>query len=436
MLAFFRPAPDAPPLPAPEIERAQRRWRLRVFVAITLGYTVYYLARTATSVSKDSMIGGGALSVGDLGLIDSVFLGTYAVGKTINGFIADHVSVRRLFATALLVSAVANIAFGLSSAFIVFLAVWALNGWVQSVGVPASGVVMATWFPPSELGTRYSVWSMAHHLGEGLAFILTSRLIVATGSWRAGYIGPGLVAFVAALVLYRALADRPAAVGLPAPDRHSAPKQQRDAPPGVLQREVLANPWILLCGLASGLVYVSRYAILNWGVYYLQHEHGYSLEQASTALSISPITGIAGTLLAGPTSDRLFGGRRVPVALGYGLVLCGALAVFYSSSDSIAIRIALACSGFATGGLLVFLGGLLAMELTSKRAAGAALGVIGGFSYLGAGLQSLASSRLIEAGHGSFAAAKWLWLGAPCAAVVLTLALWRAEAHRRSTATL
>jgi OPA family sugar phosphate sensor protein UhpC-like MFS transporter len=102
------------------------------------------------------------------------------------------------------------------------------------------------------------------------------------------------------------------------------------------------------------------------------------------------------------------------------------------------VRIALACGGLAMGGLLAFLGGLIAMELCSKRAAGAALGIVGGFSYLGAGLQSLTSGALIARGeivHNvsyDFTPVKWLWLGAPALAIALTAVLWNAEARAKA----
>jgi OPA family sugar phosphate sensor protein UhpC-like MFS transporter len=432
LLGFFAPAPDA----APISQTHARRWGIRVFASITLGYTVFYLTRLPTSVAKDPMIGAGVLSINGAGVLDSVFLITYAVGKTINGFLADRASVRRLFATALLVSALANLVFGSASSLLVFLPIWVINGWVQSVGVPVSGVVMATWFPSRQLGTRYSIWSMAHHLGEGLTLLVTAQLIeLASGfgedAWRAAFIIPALVAFASALVLYKTLADRPAAVGLP-----PVVTEREPGPLGSLQLAVLRDPAILVCGLASALVYVSRYAINNWGVFYLQKSHGYSVGDAGAALSIFPLAGIPGALVAGPISDRLTNGRRVPIAFAYGALFCVAMTAFYLADDAGALRVALACGGFAMGGLLVFLGGLVAMELCSKRAAGAALGVIGGFSYLGAALQSLLSSQLIEAGRTGdtydFTAARWLWLGAPFAMLALTALLWPAERARKA----
>lgn len=437
MIGFFRPPPDAPEQPPSSIDRLYRRWQWSVFLSIVIGYTIFYVTRLSMSVSKSALIESGTLVVEQTGVIDAVFLVTYAVGKTANGFLADRVSIRRFFATALLLSSLANLAFGLTSQFLVFAVLWAINGWVQSVGVPASGVVMASWFSTRELGTRYSIWSIAHHLGEGLTFLFSAHLIGAATSagagadaWRAAFIGPAALGLVSAVILYRTLADRPRSKGLPPIAEYTgstvAAANDADEPLGKAQLAVLKNPAILLCGVASGLIYVSRWAINNWGILYLERERGYSIEEAGTALSLFPMVGIAGALAAGPLSDYLFRGLRVPVAVGYGVLFCGSLAVFYTADASPAVlQLALAVAGFAMGGLLVFLGGLLAMELCSRAAAGAALGVIGGFSYLGAGVQAVLSGYLIDGND--FSRVKWLWLGAPCLAVVITASLWRAE---------
>jgi OPA family sugar phosphate sensor protein UhpC-like MFS transporter len=116
------------------------------------------------------------------------------------------------------------------------------------------------------------------------------------------------------------------------------------------------------------------------------------------------------------------------------------MACFYGSPSPALLRISLVCGGFGMGGLLVFLGGLLAMELCDRRVAGAALGVIGGLSYLGAGLQSFGSGHLIAAGASTtagittydFTGARMLWLAAPGLALILTASLWRAEQRAKA----
>jgi hypothetical protein len=92
--------------------------------------------------------------------------------------------------------------------------------------------------------------------------------------------------------------------------------------------------------------------------------------------------------------------------------------------------------GFGLGGLLVFLGGLMAVDLSSKRATGAAMGLIGVFSYLGAAIQEWISGDLIEAGKTvvngqtthNFDHAIIFWVGAAVAAVLLSSTLWKARA--------
>ena len=52
--------------------------------------------------------------------------------------------------------------------------------------------------------------------------------------------------------------------------------------------------------------------------------------------------------------------------------------------------------GTSIGVLLCFLGGLMAVDIAPRNASGAALGVVGIASYIGAGLQDVMSGVLIE----------------------------------------
>jgi OPA family sugar phosphate sensor protein UhpC-like MFS transporter len=94
------------------------------------------------SVVKQPLIDEGVLSAGQLGLIGSALLFVYAVGKFMNGFIADYCNIRRFMATGLFVSALVNLIMGvlgfmqgtagLSTVliFISFAILWGINGWM------------------------------------------------------------------------------------------------------------------------------------------------------------------------------------------------------------------------------------------------------------------------------------------------------------------
>ena len=97
--------------------------------------------------------------------------------------------------------------------------------------------------------------------------------------------------------------------------------------------------------------------------------------------------------------------------------------------------IALGGFEFAIGGLIVFLAGLIAVDIMPTRAAGAVKGVIGLFSYMGAATQDWISGYLIESGKTvvdgvdkyNFDKAFYFWIGASIISMVLALTVWNAK---------
>jgi OPA family sugar phosphate sensor protein UhpC-like MFS transporter len=98
-----------------QIEQLYRRHRFRVLMAITVGYAFAYTCRLALSVVKKPLIDEGIFSPQDLGLIGSALFYTYALGKLVNGFLADHANVKIFFATGVIASALVNIGMGFST---------------------------------------------------------------------------------------------------------------------------------------------------------------------------------------------------------------------------------------------------------------------------------------------------------------------------------
>jgi OPA family sugar phosphate sensor protein UhpC-like MFS transporter len=91
--------------------------------------------------------------------------------------------------------------------------------------------------------------------------------------------------------------------------------------------------------------------------------------------------------------------------------------------------VAMAMFGFGVGGLIVFLAGLTAIDLTPKATAGAVKGLIGLFSYLGAATQDwvsglLIGTRVAGASDYRFDRAFAFWIGASALSALLPLLLW------------
>ena len=434
--------PDLPRLGSQtEIDGLYRRHRVRIMLAITLGYGLVYTCRLALSMVKKPLIDGGIFSAEELGIIGSALFYTYAFGKLTNGFLADHANLKYFFALGVVVSALLNLAMGFSTILWLSVLLWGLNGWFQGFGAPAGIVAIASWFSNRERGRIYGIWSTAHAIGEGLTFIGVAGLVTVWG-WRAGFWGPGLLCIPVAAGLVWLIQDRPQTLGLPAvadwkDDHWSGASEDAARPESIwaTQRSILKIPAIWVLALSSATIYVTRYAINSWGVLYLQEAKGYTLVQAGGMLTANTVTGIIGALAFGFASDKLFKARRPPCNLIFAVLeIAGLLLIFFGPPDRPGLMlVAFLLYGFGLTGLITSLGGLFAVDIGPKRAAGAVMGFIGVFSYLGAGIQERISGGLIERGttfvdgvrHYDFSQVIWFWIGSSVLSLILATSLWR-----------
>ena len=436
MLGFLRPLPEAPPLPEARRAAAYRAGRATMLLGVTALYACYYLTRSVLDVAKGPMIAAGAFDADQLGTIGAMMTAAYGVGKLVNGFIADRVNVARFLPLGLFVSALLNLAMGSNDGFLAACGLWLLNGYAQGVGAAASVRGLTQWFPAREHGRVYGFWSGAHSAGELLTLVGTAALIGHAG-WRAGFIGPGIACAGVALVAALVLKDRPQAYGLPpahaeADEGHVSTREA--------QLEVLRNPAVWICALASALMFVTRFGVKSWGVYYLQQTRGFSLVGAGALIGINSVSGLAGSMVYGWVSDVVFRGRRPPATLLFGAAQVLALLVlFYGPRSTPLLVLALFVYGFALSGILAVLGGLFAVDLSSRRATGMAMGFIGFISYLGATIQERWSGHLIQAHtttladgtrHVDFSGPIAIWIGASVLSMVVAATLWRVRPRR------
>lgn len=441
ILSYFTPGREvAPRTDAGEVDSLYRRYRFQVMLAITLGYGVSYTGRLAMGVVKQPLIDSGVFTAAELGTIGSALFYTYAFGKLFSGVLADHLHVGRVMAAAFIGSALMNLAMGASTGVVAASVIWGLNGLFQSFGAPACVVALTAWFSNRERGQMYGVWSTAHSIGEGLTYVLIGGVVAAWG-WRAGFFAPTLILLAAAAGVLLWVRGAPRTLGLPAvadwrDDHATAAKAKADASLTVLasQVNVLKRPSVWILAGSSALAYVSRYAVSSWGVLYLQEARGYSLPEAGGLLGISTIAGIGGSVVYGYLSDKVFGARRPPANLLFGLAeIAGLLLIFYGPANVWVLGAGMVLFGLGMTGLVTALGGLFATDICSKKAAGAVMGMIGVFSYLGAAIQEQVSGALIQHGttmagtdrHYDFGPAILFWIGASVVSLLLASTLWR-----------
>lgn len=422
------------------IKRKTKLLQWSTFLSATFGYGIYYVCRLSLNVVKKPIVEEGIFSETELGIIGSVLFFTYAIGKLTNGFLADRSNINRFMTTGLLVTALINLALGFTNSFILFAVMWGISGWFQSMGAASCVVGLSRWFTDKDRGSYYGFWSASHNIGEALTFIIVASVVSALG-WRYGFWGAGMVGLLGALVVWQFFHDTPQSKGLPPislPQTEIKDKKTGTNDFNRAQKAVLRNPAIWILALSSAFMYISRYAVNSWGVFYLQAQKGYSTLDASLIISISSVCGIIGTMFSGVISDKFFGGRRNVPALIFGLMDVAALCLFLliPGSHFWLDVLAMILFGLGIGVLICFLGGLMAVDIAPRNASGAALGVVGIASYIGAGLQDVMSGILIEGNKTmlngvetyDFTYINWFWIGSALLSVLLALLVWNAKA--------
>ena len=458
---FFKMSgPSEAKVPVEKQDKVYKSLRFQTFVAGTLGYSLYYVCRTGLNVVKGPIIQDGFLNATQLGAISSCLLYAYAAGKFVNGVLADRSNIKRFMAAGLSVSAFTNLVFGLtglwstgvgaaSSLLVILLCgLWTLNGWAQSMGTAPAVIGLSRWYPLSIRGTYYGFFSSSHNIGEGLSFVFCGALVGLMG-WQWGFVGSAVAGVLGVIIIMFFMHDNPESKGLKQVEvltgektqeevdaeaaAKAASKASADAEAKEIQKSVFKNPGVWFLALASGFMYVARYAVNGWGTLVLEGK-GFSTTEATSIISINAWCGIFGTVLSGFLSDKLFKGDRQLPALVAGILHVISLIIFLYGGDSVAINVlAMVLRGLAIGVLICFLGGLMAVDIVPRKASGSALGIVGLVSYIFASTQDIISGILIDKGTTivdgvkqiDFTQVGYLWIGAAVISFILPLFNWK-----------
>ena len=446
LYSFYRISKPSKETVSPEkVKETYKSLRNRTFWGATIAYSLYYVCRMSINVVKQPLIDEDILSAGQLGLIGSALLFVYAVGKFLNGFIADYCNIRRFMATGLFISAVVNLlmgAFGLFDGmlptmliFIMFAVLWGINGWMQSMGSAPGVISLSRWFPQSRRGSYYSLFSTSPYIGEFISYNLLA-LVVAWLGWQAGFIVAALAGLAGAFIILMFVSDTPESCGLPSVQELSGEAMTKEdkMPTRELQKMILKHPGIWVIAISSAFIYITRYAIAGWGVLFLQKARGFDLADASQVIAFSAISGVLGTVLAGWLSDRVFKGDRVKPAVLSGVLGTLSLILFLFVGGGFVLNIFyVSLFSLATGVLYCIVAGLMAVDIVPRKATGAALGVVGISSYVAAGIQDIASGYLIQGFTDqvggvdiyNFGPVSWFWVAAAVISFVLPVLNWK-----------
>ena len=419
MLSIFKTGQSADSVPVEKIQVTYRRYRMQALLSVFLGYLAYYIVRNNFTLSTPYLKEQLDLSATQIGVLSSCMLIAYGISKGVMSSLADKASPKVFMACGLVLCAIVNVGLGFSTAFWIFAALVVLNGLFQGMGVGPSFITIANWFPRRERGRVGAFWNISHNVGGGIVAPIVGAAFALLGSehWQgASYIVPACVAIVFAVIVLILGKGSPRQEGLPSLEEMMPEekvvlntRQTVKAPENMSAFQIFCtyvlrnkNAWYV--SLVDVFVYMVRFGMISWLPIYLLTVKHFSKEQMSVAFLFFEWAAIPSTLLAGWLSDKLFKGRRMPLAIICMTLIFICLIGYWKSESLLMVTVFAAIVGCLIY-VPQFLASVQTMEIVPSFAVGSAVGLRGFMSYIfGASLGTSLFGVMVDkmGWHGGF----------------------------------
>ena len=429
--------------------------QLRVFFVMITLYTFYFTCNNNLGVAADRIQQSFDLSNATFGILFTIFTLGFGLGQFFSGYLGDRYSPKLLMFLGAIGATAANIGFGLSSGMKPFAIFWAINAVSLSMGWSPGCSVLFRWIPQKRWGLFMGLFDAFAFLG-GIIIYPVAGFSITFLSWRAAFFLPALLLLMWSVVFCIYVKDTPQQYGFtvewehsgvsdvkdPAPASEDAKDSAKDPAPGfgnakdsasdtVCLRDyadVMKHPAILLTALATICSQFVRWGLVNWIVKILitpcsvdapglaesaggglfagsqSGGFGMALMAATIAASAMHWGGAFFSIALGHISDTVFHGSRwQTILMGFLVSTAGLLIIYFWG-----LRILMLPGGVVIlGALLFFAGGCiqgvqaplfnLPGDILGSRLGGTGVGIVNGWSYLGASFAGISLGAMMDA---------------------------------------
>jgi MFS family permease len=354
------------------------------FAHMTSHYFIVLLAPLFVFIRSDY-----GVTYTELGLALTAFNAVSTVMQTPVGFFIDRTDARMNLIAGLLLGSGAIAVAGLVDSFWVFIAMFAVMGFANTVYHPADYTLLSEHVPPQRLTRVFSYHNCAGMIGSAIAPV-TLLFMQSMVGWRGALLGTAMLGIVAALIL---------AVQEPPVVHPRAPKSRSDeattAPPDGL-RLLLSPPILLNLALFFMLSMVGG-GLNQYLVVGLEALHGTPSVVANAALTGLLTLSAIGVLFGGAIAGRASRHNLVTAA---GLLVSAATTAFIGLLDPGAFLLVLIVSlgGFANG-MAIPSRDMIVRSATPLGSFGKVFGFVTTGLHIGGMVSPLIFGQFLDHGH-------------------------------------
>ena len=384
---------------------------------IGLLYTSFYMCRYNLPLASSAISSEFGFSKAQIGTIITTALLAYACGQIINGLLTDRLGGKRAMLIGATGTVVMNIAFGIASFWgllSLFVLIRGIDGYLQAFGAPGMVKINAAWFRHNERGGFAGIFGFMINLGRfginnlGAAilagFSFFGLMQIPPLHWRWLFWIPAGIAAVMGVCMALTVKDTPEEAGFPSVNPEEETGGQVKVRVFDVFKIIISNPVVWIIAFAYACTGAVRQGIDQWFPLFMREVHhvDFSSTQFQILAASIPFVASAGSLISGIVSDKVFGGRRAPVAAFlYFLetVIILAAAQFHSVNAAIFFLVLISLTANSTHSIL---GTAAAMDIGGAKMAGFASGVIDSFQYFGGSLAGYFLGALLDRSWGNY----------------------------------
>jgi len=388
-----------------------KRWRMSVFWVCLVGYIGYYLCRKNLSAAFPLMTEVFGYTNSQLGLIAFYSELAYALGKIINGPLADKFGGRKLFLTGMIGAITCNILFTQGTTLTYFIVVWCVCRYFLAMGWGGLVKMIGHWYEPERNGTIMGFISLNFLFGGVLATLLAGFLVANGVGWQGVFFYPSLILFVIFIVSYFSSKETPRDLIPHTNFGHSKLKPKAVLAQEEGEEEIKESPLKIIKGLLA--IKVFRHILLfSFLTTFLRSifffwtpkllvDLGMGTANAILKSALFPFLGCLGTILLGWYTDNYAknGDRAKATWVMLTGLIASLLGVVYciqvgGMNDTIVILLG-AC-GFFLLGPYSMSSGCLTLDIAGPNGAGSASGMIDFLGYVGGSIAVWGAGKLSD----------------------------------------
>jgi MFS family permease len=291
-------------------------WTLFILTGLNL---FNYLDRSVVPAVLTDIKTHFALSDGQVGRINTIFMLGYFVTSPIFGYLGDRASRKWLIATGIFIWSLGTVLTGFATSFILFLAYRVLVGVGEASYATISPSLISDTFPSERRNNALTIFYVAIPVGSALGYIIGGK-IAAHWGWHWAFIWAGLPGLVLAVVL---LPFRE-----PARGQAEGTSAEKPRTGDIFKLFRVADYSLVVLGYTAYTFALGAFAV--WGPAFLERVHHVPKEAASTFFgAVLVVTGLVGTMAGGFAATAWHKSHPAGYAwmLGLSVVLAAPLAI-------------------------------------------------------------------------------------------------------------